>query len=379
MKTPFIYLDYNASTPIDSRVVDEMLPYLTRIYGNPSSIHNQGVKAKEAVQNARQQVANLIGANSDEIIFTSGGTEANNHAIIGTAMANKVNGNHIITSAIEHPAVTEVCKYLESRGFSISYVDVDKEGVVKLEELKKAITNETILISIMHANNEIGSIQPIEEIGKLAREKGIVFHTDASQSVGKIEAKVDQLHVDLLTIAGHKIYAPKGVGALYVRNGTKLSNLMFGAGHEQGLRPGTENVAQIVALGKATEISKEEFAKNMEQMKNIRDYLLEKLQSLNIKFVVNGNLLKCLPNTLNVSFKDLDANALIYKLRNSVALSAGSACHSGEVKLSNVVKAVLTDFDYANGTIRFSVGKSTSKKEIDEAISLFKNYFIRNL
>ncbi|CAM1374289.1 cysteine desulfurase family protein [Tenacibaculum xiamenense] len=373
MKTPFIYLDYNASTPIDPRVTDEMLPYLTRIYGNPSSIHNQGLKAKEAVQKARQQVANLIGANPDEIIFTSGGTEANNHAIIGTAMANKVKGNHIITSAIEHPAVTEVCKYLESQGFSISYVDVDHEGIIKVEELKKTITNETILISIMHANNEIGSIQPIEEIGKLAREKGIVFHTDASQSVGKIETKVDQLQVDLLTIAGHKIYAPKGVGALYIRRGTKLNNLMFGAGHERGVRPGTENVAQVVALGKATEISEEEFVKNTEHMKDIRDYLLKKLQSLKVDLVVNGNLFKCLPNTLNASFKNVDANNLIYELRNNVALSAGSACHSGEVKLSNVVKAVLTNFEHAKGTIRFSVGKSTSKKEIDEAALLIAN------
>ena len=281
MKSPFIYLDYNASTPNDSRVVDAMLPFLTNHYGNPSSIHAQGIKAKEAVENARKQVADLLGANTEEIIFTSGGTESNNYAIIGTAMANKDKGNHIITSSIEHPAVIEVCKYLETQGFDISYVDVDKNGILKVDELKKAIISKTILITIMHANNEVGSIQPIKEIGEIAKQHNIVFHTDASQSVGKIETNVNDLNVDLLTIAGHKIYAPKGIGALYIKKGIKLNKLLFGANHESNKRPGTENVVQIVGLGKAVEIAHQEFDENTSNMKAMRDYLLEKINTLN--------------------------------------------------------------------------------------------------
>ena len=372
MKTPFIYLDYNASTPIDSKVIKQMYPYLTDIYGNPSSIHDQGQEAKKAIEIARQQVADLIGANSDEIIFTSGGTEANNHAIIGAAMNQREKGNHIITSAIEHPAVTEVCKYLENQGFSITYLDVDREGIIKFEELKNAITDKTILISIMHANNEIGSIQPIEEIGKLAKKNNIIFHTDASQSIGKINTKVNDLQVDLLTIAGHKIYGPKGVGALYIRKGVKVNNLMFGASHEKGLRPGTENVALIVGLGKATEIANNHLTKNSTYMKEMRNYLLKVIQDLNIDMSVNGNLSKCLPNTLNISFKNFDTNFFIHKFKNQIAISAGSACHSGKVVPSNVIKAVISDLEYLKGTIRFSVGNHTTKKEIDDAMLLFK-------
>lgn len=375
MKSPFIYLDYNASTPNDSRVVDAMLPFLTNHYGNPSSIHAQGIKAKEAVENARKQVADLLGANTEEIIFTSGGTESNNYAIIGTAMANKDKGNHIITSSIEHPAVIEVCKYLETQGFDISYVDVDKNGILKVDELKKAIISKTILITIMHANNEVGSIQPIKEIGEIAKQHNIVFHTDASQSVGKIETNVNDLNVDLLTIAGHKIYAPKGIGALYIKNGIKLNKLLFGANHESNKRPGTENVVQIVGLGKAVEIAHQEFDENTSNMKAMRDYLLEKINTLNFDAVVNGDLEKSLPNTLNMSFKNIDANAVIYELRNKVALSAGSACHSGTANLSNVLKATLSDYNYANGTFRFSVGKNTTKQEIDDAIIHFKKAF----
>jgi len=375
MKSPFIYLDYNASTPNDSRVVDAMLPFLTNHYGNPSSIHAQGIKAKEAVENARKQGADLLGANTEEIIFTSGGTESNNYAIIGTAMANKDKGNHIITSSIEHPAVIEVCKYLETQGFDISYVDVDKNGILKVDELKKAIISKTILITIMHANNEVGSIQPIKEIGEIAKQHNIVFHTDASQSVGKIETNVNDLNVDLLTIAGHKIYAPKGIGALYIKKGIKLNKLLFGANHESNKRPGTENVVQIVGLGKAVEIAHQEFDENTSNMKAMRDYLLEKINTLNFDAVVNGDLEKSLPNTLNMSFKNIDANAVIYELRNKVALSAGSACHSGTANLSNVLKATLSDYNYANGTFRFSVGKNTTKQEIDDAIIHFKKAF----
>lgn len=375
MKTPFIYLDYNASTPNDPRVVDAMLPFLTNHYGNPSSIHAQGIKAKEAIGKARTQVANLLAVSPEEIIFTSGGTESNNYAIIGSAMANKKKGNHIITSTVEHPAVIEVCKYLETQGFKISYIDVDNDGVVNIESLKKAISPNTILITIMHANNEVGSINPIKEIGEIAKQHNIVFHTDASQSVGKIKTNVNDLNVDLLTIAGHKIYAPKGIGALYIKKGIKLTKLLHGASHESNKRPGTENVVQIVGLGKALEIAHQEFDKNTSNMKAMRDYLLEKINTLNFDAVVNGDLEKSLPNTLNMSFKNIDANAVIYELRNKVALSAGSACHSGTANLSNVLKATLSDYNYANGTFRFSLGKNTNKQEIDDAIIHFKIAF----
>lgn len=375
MKTPFIYLDYNASTPNDPRVVNAMLPFLTNHYGNPSSIHTQGIKAKEAIEKARTQVANLLAASPEEIIFTSGGTESNNYAIIGSAMANKKKGNHIITSTVEHPAVIEVCKYLETQGFKISYIDVDNDGVVNIESLKKAISPNTILITIMHANNEVGSINPIKEIGEIAKQHNIVFHTDASQSVGKIKTNVTDLNIDLLTIAGHKIYAPKGIGALYIKKGIKLTKLLHGASHESNKRPGTENVVQIVGLGKALEIAHQEFDKNTSNMKAMRNYLLEKINTLNFDAVVNGDLEKSLPNTLNMSFKNIDANAVIYELRNKVALSAGSACHSGTANLSNVLKATLSDYNYANGTFRFSLGKNTNKQEIDDAIIHFKIAF----
>ncbi|WP_103070223.1 cysteine desulfurase family protein [Aquimarina sediminis] len=378
MSTPFIYLDYNASTPNDPRVVDAMLPFLTDHYGNPSSVHAQGVKAKEAIETARKQLATLLGANSEEIIFTSGGTESNNYAIIGTALQHKTKGNHIITSSIEHPAVSEVCKHLEKQGFKVTYLSVDKNGIIDLKELKEAILPETILITIMHANNEIGSIQPIHEIGKIAKKHDIVFHTDAAQSVGKIPTKVKDLGVDLLSIAGHKIYAPKGIGALYTKKGISLSKLIHGAGHENNKRPGTENVMQIVGLGKAAEIAFEEFDHNTSTMIIMRDYLLEKLNTLNIDILINGNPSKSLPNTLNVSIKNINANEIIYSIRNKIALSSGSACHSGTANLSNVLKATLSDLDYANGTFRFSVGKNTTKQEIDDAITILNEVFNRS-
>lgn len=375
MNTAFIYLDHNASTPIDPGVVDVMLPFLTNHYGNPSSINTQGIKAKEAIEKARKQVANLVGAAPEEIIFTSGGTESNNHAIIGAALAHKTKGNHIITSSVEHPAVLEVCKYLENQGFKITYIDVDKNGIVDINKIEKAISPETILISIMHANNEIGSIQPIQEIGKIAQKHNIIFHTDASQSIGKITTNVIDLNVDLLTIAGHKFYAPKGIGALYIKNGTSLHKLMYGAGHEFNKRPGTENTMYIAGLGKASEIAHQKFDINTMQMQIMRGYLLEQLNNLNLDTVVNGNLQKTLPNTLNISFRNIDANAVIFSIRNEIALSAGSACHSGTTNLSNILKSTLPNHEYAKGTFRFSVGKNTTKQEIDNAILILSKAF----
>lgn len=373
MHTPFIYLDYNASTPIDPEVVETMQPFLSKYYGNPSSIHLEGTQAKEAIDLARSQVANLLSASPDEIIFTSGGTESNNLAIVGVATANRNKGKHIITSNIEHPAVTEVCKHLERQGFLVTYIGVDAHGKVKIEEIKNSITPQTILISIMHANNEIGSIQPIEEIGLLAQEKNILFHTDAAQSIGKIPTNVNELNVDLLSLAGHKFYAPKGVGALYIKRGTSINKILHGASHEFNLRPGTENALLISGLGKAAEIAGRDLHKNTRQMRVIRDYLLEKLNALNIEAVVNGDLSTTLPNTLNMSIRNLDANKIIYQLRNRLALSAGSACHAGSENISNVLKATLPDLSYANGTFRFSVGKHTTKTEIDMAVKIFED------
>ncbi|MFL0061600.1 cysteine desulfurase family protein [Tenacibaculum maritimum] len=370
MKDSFIYLDYNASTPNDPKVINAMLPFLTNHYGNPSSIHKEGQKAKDAIEKARMQVANSIGCSTNEIIFTSGGTESNNHAIIGTAMSLKNKGNHIITSSIEHPAVIEVCKYLESQGFKITYLNVNKDGIIDLNDLKNTISSKTILITIMHANNETGSIQPIEKIGMIAKEHGIPLHTDASQSFGKIKVDVKELNVNLLTLAGHKVYAPKGIGALYIKKGTPINKLMHGAKHEYNKRPGTESTMLIVGLGAAAQLATEKLHENKKHMESIRNYLLRELTLLKVKSIVNSNLTKTLPNTLNISFKNCNSNTIIHKLKDKLALSSGSACHAGSANVSPILKATLCDFTYAKGTFRFSVGKNTSKEEIDNAILL---------
>ncbi|MFL0108792.1 cysteine desulfurase family protein [Tenacibaculum maritimum] len=370
MKDSFIYLDYNASTPNDPKVINAMLPFLTNHYGNPSSIHKEGQKAKDAIEKARMQVANSIGCSTNEIIFTSGGTESNNHAIIGTAMSLKNKGNHIITSSIEHPAVIEVCKYLESQGFKITYLNVNKDGIIDLNDLKNTISSKTILITIMHANNETGSIQPIEKIGMIAKEHGIPLHTDASQSFGKIKVDVKELNVNLLTLAGHKVYAPKGIGALYIKKGTPINKLMHGAKHEYNKRSGTESTMLIVGLGAAAQLATEKLHENKKHMESIRNYLLKKLTLLKVKSIVNSNLTKTLPNTLNISFKNCNSNTIIHKLKDKLALSSGSACHAGSANVSPILKATLYDFTYAKGTFRFSVGKNTSKEEIDNAILL---------
>ncbi|CAA0211490.1 cysteine desulfurase family protein [Tenacibaculum maritimum] len=370
MKDSFIYLDYNASTPNDPKVINAMLPFLTNHYGNPSSIHKEGQKAKDAIEKARMQVANSIGCSTNEIIFTSGGTESNNHAIIGTAMSLKNKGNHIITSSIEHPAVIEVCKYLESQGFKITYLNVNKDGIIDLNDLKNTISSKTILITIMHANNETGSIQPIEKIGMIAKEHGIPLHTDASQSFGKIKVDVKELNVNLLTLAGHKVYAPKGIGALYIKKGTPINKLMHGAKHEYNKRPGTESTMLIIGLGAAAQLATEKLHENKKHMESIRNYLLKKLTLLKVKSIVNSNLTKTLPNTLNISFKNCNSNTIIHKLKDKLALSSGSACHAGSANVSPILKATLCDFTYAKGTFRFSVGKNTSKEEIDNAILL---------
>ena len=365
-----IYLDYNATTPIDPEVAEAMGPYLLERFGNPSSSHWYGLQTKEAVEIARQQVANLLNCSPDEVVFTSGGSESNNYAIKGVAFANRGKGNHLITSSIEHPAVIEVCKYLEEKDFQVTYLPVDQFGQVDPRAVEKAITSSTVLISIMHANNEVGTIQPIAEIATIARDHGIVFHTDAAQSAGKIPTTINHLGVDLLSIAGHKLYGPKGIGALYIRRGIQLEKLVHGAGHEQGRRAGTENVLEIVGLGKACEIAERDLRKNMDHMQKMRDLLYQELKKEWPELRLNGHPERRLPNTLSVSFKNIEANKLLTEI-HEVAASAGAACHSGSVKVSPVLRAMQVELEYAMGTVRFSTGKMTTAEEVKETAAIF--------
>ena len=366
MKTP-IYLDYNATTPHDPEVIDAMMPYVTQHFGNPSSSYAYGLQTKDAVHAARSQVASLLHCNPSELVFTSGGTESNNYALKGAAFAHRNRGNHIITTQIEHPAVLEVCRYLASNGFEISYIPVDECGIVRVADVKKALTSKTILISVMHANNEVGSIQPIEEIARIARERNILIHTDAAQSVGKIETDVRHLGIDLLSIAGHKVYAPKGIGALYIREGTILEPLLHGAGQEGGRRPGTENVIEIVGLGMACEKAERVLGKHSHRMKEMRDRLYRALTHSIENIRLNGHPDNRLPNTLNVSFKGLAANVILSEIKDRVAASAGAACHTDSVRISHVLQALHVPEGWARGTLRFSTGRMTTPSEIDQA------------
>ncbi len=366
-----IYLDYNATTPIAPEVAEEMLPYIQAHFGNPSSSYAVGRYNKEAIEKARMQVANLIGASSDEIIFTSGGTESNNHAIRGAVFANSEKGKHIITSQVEHPAVTEVCSYLEKQGYEITRLSVNAFGKVNPEDVEKATRPDTVLITIMHANNEVGTIQPLKAIGEIAKKHRVLFHTDAAQSVGKIETDVNELNVDLLSIAGHKLYAPKGIGALYIRNGVKLENLIFGAGQERGLRPGTENVPYIVALGKACELAGENLEFNSRQLFHTRQSLLDGLKSkCKTPVLLNADLNNCLPNTLSIAFENVDAHTLASLVSKKVLFSTGSACHADSVEISLVLKVMQVNPRIAAATVRISTGKYTTKEEIDQAVEI---------
>jgi cysteine desulfurase NifS/selenium donor protein len=361
-----IYLDYNATTPIDPAVVEAMKPFLDEYFGNPSSIHSYGAKSKLAVENARKQVAAMLCCDASEIVFTSGGTESNNMAIKGAALANRHRGKHIISSAIEHPAVFEVCKYLEKEGFELTYLPVDKYGMIILEELEAAIRPDTILLSLMHANNEVGTIQPLREVARIIKPKGIIFHTDAAQSAGKIETDTAELGVDLMSIAGHKLYAPKGIGALYIKNGIRLEKFMHGADHEQNLRAGTENVLEIVGLGKACDLARTELEKNAAHYRLCRDKLHELLEAGLPGIKLNGHPEKRLPNTLSISFPKVEANTLVSRLQG-VASSAGAACHAESIDVSVVLEAMKVPVDYAMGTIRFSTGRGNTEEDIKKA------------
>ena len=367
-----IYLDYNATTPILKEVADEMAPYLYDFFGNPSSAHPYGVETKLAVEKARRQVAAAIHCQAPEVLFTSGGTESNNFAIRGAASANPAKGRHIITSAIEHPAVLEVCHYLETRGFQVTILPVDHTGQVNPADLEEALRPDTVLVSIMHANNEVGTIQPLRELVDLAHQAGALFHTDAAQTLGKLPVNVEELGVDLLSIAGHKLYAPKGVGALYIRTGVRLDKLMYGANHESDRRPGTENVLEIVGLGKACEIAERDLEANMAHFQAMRDRLHDRLQAAlpENSFLLNGPPDLRLPNTLSLAFHRVEANTFLAEIGDRVAASAGAACHSDEIDLSHVLEAMRVPIDYAMGTVRFSVGRGTTAEQIDRAVEV---------
>jgi cysteine desulfurase len=370
MKLP-IYMDYHATTPVDPRVLEAMMPYFSEKFGNAASRnHPFGWEAEEAVEAARKQVADLIGANPKEIIFTSGATESNNLAIKGVAEMYREKGNHVITCVTEHKAVVDTCKKLEKQGLRVTYLPVQKDGRISLDELRAAITEKTILITIMTANNEIGVIQPIAEIGAIAKEKGILFHTDGVQAVGKVPFDVTALKVDLVSISGHKIYGPKGVGALYVRRRNPrvlLAEQISGGGHERGMRSGTLNVTGIVGLGKAAQLCQQEMEKDTARLRALRDRLNKELHASLDEIYINGSMEHRLPHNLNISFAYVEGESLLMGI-NDVAVSSGSACTSASLEPSYVLKALGAGDDLAHSSIRFGLGRWTTDEEVDYVV-----------
>lgn len=361
-----VYLDYAATTPTDPRVVEAMRPYFTEIYGNPSSLHAFGQETKAAVEKARAELAALLGCKTEEIVFTSGGTEADNQALEGVAFASEKKGNHIIVSKIEHHAVTECCEFLKKRGFDITYLPVDKDGLVDPNEVEKAITPKTILVSVMHANNEIGTIEPIAEISKRVKAKGVVFHTDAVQTVGHLPTKVDELGVDLLSLSAHKLYGPKGVGALYIRKGTRVIPFLHGGAQEHNRRASTENVPGIVGLGAAAEIAGREMAEEARRLQPLRDKLIKGLLEKIPEVQLNGHPTERLPNNVNVSVHFIEGESMLLNLDMlGIAASSGSACTSGSLEPSHVLLAIGLPHEIAHGSLRFTMGKNTTEAEID--------------
>jgi len=366
-----IYLDYAATTPTQPEVVKAMLPYLTNVFGNPSTIYSYGQEARGAIEEARTKVAELIGARGEEITFTSGGTEADNFALKGIAYASEHKGDHIITTSIEHHAVVESCKFLERRGFKVTYLPVDGYGLVAPQDIKKAITNKTILISVIHANNEVGTIEPIGEIGKIAKEAGICFHTDAVQTVGHIPVNVDALGVDLLSISAHKVYGPKGVGALYIKKGTRLVPLMHGGEQEKRHRAGTENVPAIVGLGKAVELAGQEMDKETERLTCLRDKLIKGLLERIDHIRLNGHPLKRLPNNVNVSVDFVEGESMLLNLDlEGICASTGSACSSSSLEPSHILLALGLPPEQAHGSLRFTLGRENTEEDIERVLEV---------
>jgi cysteine desulfurase len=373
-----IYLDHAATTPTRPEVVKAMLPFFTNDFGNPSSIYSYGREAKGTVEEARTKVAEFIGARSEEIIFTSGGTEADNYALKGVAYSNERKKNHIITTSIEHHAVLEVCKFLERRGFRITYLPVDKYGLVDPDDARKAITDKTVLISVMHANNEVGTIEPVQEIGKIAREAGVYFHSDTVQTVGHIPVNVDELKVDLLSISGHKFYGPKGVGALYVRKGTKLVSFMHGGGQEKRRRAGTENVAAIVGLGKAVELTGREMTKEAGRLVYLRDKLIKGLGKKIDHIHLNGHPTRRLPNNVNVSVDFVEGESMILNLDlEGICASTGSACSSASLEPSHVLMALGLPAEQAHGSLRFSLGRENTEADVERVLEVLPKIIVK--
>ena len=372
-----IYLDHHATTPLDSRVFDKMLPFLKEKFGNASSIdHIYGNEALQAVEKAQKQVADVIKAEPEEILFTSGATESDNLVLLGISKALKHKGNHIITSVTEHKAILNTCKYLETQGYEVTYLKVGKNGFVNCDELKNTINEKTILISIMAANNEVGSISPLKEIGEIAYEKGILFHTDAAQGFGHIPLDVNELNINLMSISGHKIYGPMGVGALFIKKGVKIEPIVYGGGQEKGLRSGTLNVPSIVGLGTAAEIANFEMTETSERIKKLRDKLYQGIAS-KVKVELNGTLKNRLTHNLSLYIDGINAKALINEVKDSLAISSGSACSTDSVKPSYVITALGYDPDRAHSTIRFGLGRFTTEQEINQAIEVVSKATIK--
>ena len=367
-----IYFDNAATTKLDEEVLQEMIPYLKENYGNASSIYKLGRESRKAVEDSREKIAKILNCKPNEIYFTAGGSESDNTAIKGIARANKSNGNHIITSKIEHPAVLETCKQLEKEGFEISYISVDENGIINLEELKKAIKPATVLITIMFANNEIGTIQPIEEIGEIAKENNIYFHTDAVQAVGSVKIDVKKLNIDSLSLSGHKFYGPKGIGALYVRTGVKFEKFVNGGHQERNKRAGTENVAGIVGIGKAIELAYNNLDEHNNKIKELRDYYVEQVKKKIPYIKINGHMEKRLPGNSNISFRFIEGEGLLLNLDlKGICASSGSACTSGSLDPSHVLLAIGLPHEIAHGSLRITIGKYNTKEEID--------YLVKNL
>ncbi|MFB0569224.1 MAG: cysteine desulfurase NifS [Nitrososphaeria archaeon] len=365
-----VYMDHAATTPVDPLVVKAMLPYFSECFGNASSLHSLGRDAFEAVEAARQKVANLIGPEKKEIIFTSGGTESDNLAIKGVAYKNRDKGNHIITSSIEHPAVLETCRHMESEGFKVTYLPVDRLGMINLADLEKAITEKTILITIMHGNNEIGTIEPVEEIGKIARERKVYFHTDAVQTVGKIPIDVKSMNADLLSMSAHKIYGPKGVGALYVAKGVRCEPIIHGGGHERGMRSSTENVAGIVGLGESAELAKQRMATDMPYLTDLRDKLTKGVLESIQESYLNGHPSKRLPNNANFRFTAIEGESLIMGLdAKGIAGSTGSACSSKKLEASHVLLAIGLNEVEAHGSLRLTLGRENTDEDVEYVLN----------
>lgn len=368
-----IYLDYNATTPMDPRALESMIPYMREYYGNPSSIHSYGSKAKAALDESRERVSELIRTKPKEIVFTSGGSESNNSAIIGAAFALKEKGNHLITTEIEHASILETFRFLGNHGFKLTLLGVDHHGLIDLDELRESITDETILVSVMFANNETGVVMPINEIAALVKEKGIIFHTDAIQALGKMDINLNDISVDMLSVSSHKIYGPKGVGAIYIKNGLRIDPFIHGGGQERGRRSGTENVPAIVGFGKACEIVKEELKsqKSEVRIKGMRDRLHNGITDKIDCLKLNGHPEKRLPNTLNLSFEDVEGESLVINLDlEGIAVSTGSACSEGNVDPSHVLLAMGLSKQQASSSIRFSFGRFNEEKDVDRVLEV---------